>query len=694
VVLLSTLSLFAGTHTVTSYAGVATYTCNPHNKWWSFTNNLPLPPDGQYTTSALSDPTVEPQYSIARCLHVSDFGLDIPCNAVITDLSFNVTRRNSEVNGSVIIDDGAYLKLDNYQLSTMVVGAGGTWLNSNTGNELFSYSHTNWGVTLTGDMLSTQIFGAVLELHNAGPGIAQAEIDAVQIEVCYDLPSGTAATNPITFTTVKVEDACDQNSTDGSISISASGGISSAYQFSIDNGATWSGNNVFSNLNSGNYQISVRNAGGECMTWSYDCHIGTINGNVLQPGDAIVACKPSYWDPNGVTLTVDRIQPFHDHYNNGYQSYNVSQLIEPHPISWTATELCGPVFSTTIDPDHTIYTGTTNLYQIENGTGNPMPPVISRIDPVTGAVTKIETLPGIRGIGYIDHDEVCDQLFATNMDDGKIYRVGVNGGILSSFDPLSPDDGVSGLAPLGERLLGVAFNAAENRLYYSVWANDAINNGAVNTIRSVAISPTNCNFVAGTDMLEVTLPFLSATGGYFSSNYSNPVGDIEFSDDGTIMLLAETGFDSGTPVSSPHKSRLLQYDGSTGNWQPDFNDPTGNLHLKYELGQPNNGTNARGGIAFAYAGMDALGCTQNPESFIVATGDALKGTTCVAEGCYYGLAYIDEQGGNVDTSILHDVANTPLSQEKSVYGDVDVILGCCAALCPVQPCANITVIKN
>jgi len=212
-------------------------------------------------------------------------------------------------------------------------------------------------------------------------------------------------------------------------------------------------------------------------------------------------------------------------------------------------------------------------------------------------------------------------------------------------------------------------------------------------VRSVAINPATCDFIPGSDVLEVALPFLSATASWSSDHYSHPVGDIEFSADGMTMLLAETGYNSSIPATAPHQSRVLQYDGSTTNWTADYSNPSGNQHLKYEIGVPGNGTNSRGGVAFGYGGLDANGCTQADETFIVATGDALSGIACSVTGCFYGLTYMDEAGGTVNTSILHDVADDPTGQQKSVYGDVDIVLGCCGPLCP-EPCSGITVTKN
>ncbi|MBK7160269.1 MAG: hypothetical protein IPH77_17480 [Ignavibacteria bacterium] len=62
------------------------------------------------------------------------------------------------------------------------------------------------------------------------------------------------------------------------------------------------------------------------------------------------------------------------------------------------------------------------------------------------------------GIGNICFDKWHHQMFATNHEDGKIYRVkdvsGV-GQVSSWYDPFLPDDKVPGFAIRGELLWGI-----------------------------------------------------------------------------------------------------------------------------------------------------------------------------------------------------------------------------------------------
>src|SRR5207342_2756056 len=129
------------------------------------------------------------------------------------------------------------------------------------------------------------------------------------------------------------------------------------------------------------------------------------------------------------------------------------------------------------------------------------------------------------------------QFFVTDIEDGKIYRikpVGVNGPtgtVVETFDPMTPDNGLPGWAPIGQRLWGVQWHA--DRVYYGVWAVDPSEGTGPNTVRSVALLPGG-GFSPGTDQQEVALPAVQG------QTWSNPVADISFNAAGK-MLLGERG---------------------------------------------------------------------------------------------------------------------------------------------------------
>ena len=117
---------------------------------------------------------------------------------------------------------------------------------------------------------------------------------------------------------------------------------------------------------------------------------------------------------------------------------------------------------------------------------------IYKIDGVSGAVTLFATLPGSLTVGYIDIDPVHNILFATNYDDGKIYRINLNNGtILNTYDYLNTGTINGSAAPTSELVVGVGYNEMQNKLYYSLYG---VNN--IKSIRSLELDKSMlCNFV-------------------------------------------------------------------------------------------------------------------------------------------------------------------------------------------------------
>ncbi len=656
----------------TGYATVTQHTPVANSAlWFSFTQ-VQNAPDG-VGMDILSSVPMNPGRSTS-IVGVWGFDIDIPCNATIDNISFNVTRRNNASAGSVV-DENLQLRLPDFTLSPVNGATATTWSNSTTTWETFTYNPGGtWGTTLTPDIVNDHLFGLVLSLENASTTeIGFPEIDAIELEVCYTVVGTPYPTLEATITSSS-DNLCDPVG-NAAVTINATGG-SGSYEYSIDGGTTWSTNSTFSSLASDTYFPQVRNDNMTCELDLGPLYLGCNDNSILQVGDAIYSCLPTPNDP--VTLAIDRTQPLSDFYSSGQVGVDVSPELQQKAFSWTAGELGGSVFGVTFDDDRNIYTGVSSLYNLITAVTNPN---LLAIDAATGIPTVIATVPGNAGIGQLDYQSGCDQLFVVNLDDGIIYRYDTNGTLLSTFDPLTPDDGVEGLADLGERIVAVSYNYGEDRLYYSVWSNDGINNGTRNSIRSVAIDPATCDFVPSTDILEITMPYLSETEGG-NLNYSMPVVDIEFDQSGGSLLIAESGFNSTVPVRVAHRARIFRYDGMTTSWSIQNTPPAGNDDYQFEIGSIFGGTNALGGVDFSYAGMSTTGCVTGEDSFIVATGDALLGTDCNFVGCIYGLQYMPVTGGNPTNSVLLDLARSPGGLQKGFFGDVDVVNGCCPCACP------------
>ena len=463
-----------------------------------------------------------------------------------------------------------------------------------------------------------------------------------------------------------------------------------------------------------------------CMAYSSDLRAqascpADISGRILQNGYSVLTCLPGV-PGSGLndTLAVKDMRSYGTRYANPAERWPTDQNPNTPTIqTWAPTDFdiggIGPqnVFSVAISPDDgDMYTASTRLWGEPAAPGSigalltPGPLGVYRINGTTGAVTLIVNITADVnanenfGASYITYDENTDQVFTVGMDTGTIYRVDPNGSggtaVLQSYNPdidgVVPEDTIaSELVPLGERILGLAWNPGDNRLYYSVWVvdtaieNNALPNTAQNVIRSVALDGSNA-IDPSTDRLEIAMPFIDVVqednlnppaNVTRMANYSNPVADIEFNHDGTRVLLSETGYDSSFPASWAHRSRLLEYTFNGTNWVIAGNQSKYGIgeSFFFDPGAPNppiqyEGINARGGAAWAYGSItppQAVG----RDDFLLATGDAL----ILRADLFYGYQFMPTTGpGNVYNSLVADLDGNPLDFAKGLFGDVDVFM--------------------
>ena len=110
------------------------------------------------------------------------------------------------------------------------------------------------------------------------------------------------------------------------------------------------------------------------------------------------------------------------------------------------------------------------IYQVDGLTGQAS--VFARVpqvsDPGSPIVQVVGTTKGGPGIGNITIDSSSGNLYATSLDDGKIYQFDSSGTLLGDFDPFVVETTPApGMPPLGERLW--AIEAHSGKLYFSVW---------------------------------------------------------------------------------------------------------------------------------------------------------------------------------------------------------------------------------
>lgn len=375
----------------------------------------------------------------------------------------------------------------------------------------------------------------------------------------------------------------------------------------------------------------------------------------LVAGEAVVTCNPIDANSPFVLGLVDVRNPECDPLavkgdNWPAPMYHNEQ---PNPTrnaadEWTDVNL-GLVFGLTLDdadPPH-IYVSSTSLF---TGTGASK---VFRLHGVTGAIRTLATLPTSNptagpSLGDLAFDPVWKQLFVTNLEDGMIYRLDLNGTVLDTFDPFLPDDGSAGFAALGERLWAIQVHGG--RVYFARWAGNPT--VGPNEIWSAGIDATGA--IDPRDVTrELIMPPLQPSG-----NTSNPVADIAFADD-DWMLLSERSM-SGNKTSA-HASRVLEFSGGHLGWTPSTHE--------FRIGGIGSGTNSAGGIDYDCTFVSSC----NAGRRVWASGDALR----LDSLSIYGIqGTLDTGGTNLD-SYLVDLDGNTSQQQKTGLGDVEIYRPVC-----------------
>ncbi len=427
-------------------------------------------------------------------------------------------------------------------------------------------------------------------------------------------------------------------------------------------------------------------------------------------------------------------------------------------FSWKASNL-GQVFGIAIDKRNNIYTTATRCYYTKctfpsvNFGYDPAnayqfgpagPGGIYKLGYPTGAISNFVTsvpqttlpaailgtskLPNGNGtndgpaLGNICYDPKHDQLFVTNMEDGRIYGIdAITGNVVSIYDPgavgtvsllgngpiappsglsnptMGGDGGTPGYAPLGELLWGIGYNRIVNRLYYSVWVLDygTRSSSMANIIRSVQLNVITGAPIPSTDQFEVRLPSFGT-----ATDYSMPVSDIQFSSDGLKMLLAErgassSGSDPGDPhCALPHKARVLEFSGTFSSGVITWNPGPKEIYIGQGTGVATY-ENSSGGADYDYRGYDTIRhITSACDSVIWASGDYLLNDLTFG-GTVYGIQRSPESGNsNVPVApnfyskvgYFIDMNNLPGTMDKTKIGDVAVFRDTCGGGPIIGPC--------
>lgn len=292
----------------------------------------------------------------------------------------------------------------------------------------------------------------------------------------------------------------------------------------------------------------------------------------------------------------------------------------------------------------------------------------------TAGVVGKTALPNMGyGIGNVACAKNLNRLYATNLEDGKIYSFIPTTGVIDDvFDPFAPDGGASGIAPYGERLFAVAVNeefGGATRLYYSV-LKSVTAAGSLSEVWSVRLNASG-KFVPTDNSLELTVPvntFVDPT--YFGTFIS----DIAFSVRGE-MLVAEKG--------EPHHSHVYMYYGHHNAWSA-----PGDLFVS----PYSNHTNSAGGADFGHD-INSQG-RQVCDSLVWMMENAW---TDPSFNYWYGMqsmpytGYTGPQSTWPGQAHIVDLDGAAGTAPKNKFGDIVFFDTACTGQGPTDICSKISV---
>jgi hypothetical protein len=377
------------------------------------------------------------------------------------------------------------------------------------------------------------------------------------------------------------------------------------------------------------------------------------------------------------------LAPIGNNWNDPTAVPNRVQTIQPS--GWVSDKI-GQVFGIALDHSAGIYLSATDVYQFDYlqnfpynsaiGTATGIGPAgaagiyYTNYNTINTTTTLVSTLnssnantigtnqipstgfttsPG-NSIGNIAFDYKNNQLFATNLEDGKIYRIDASTGkIKSTLDPFNLDNGIAGMAPVGEQLwgIGVYTRAGVTKVYFALTNLPHISNslapGGVE-IWSVELNPNgefNATAASGGSYTATVASGLIKKEISITSGTQTKVTDIAFSRTGR-MLLAERG--------NAHAAGVFEYVFSS-TWVAGNNFTLGGGGIS--PGPPANylpGKNSAGGVDYSDRELTPLYVNSD---IAWATGNYMP--TQLLTGGYpnfvYGAQGMSSAGNNITPSV-------------------------------------------
>ncbi len=427
---------------------------------------------------------------------------------------------------------------------------------------------------------------------------------------------------------------------------------------------------------------------------------GSLFGQAIEKGMAVVT---QYADTNNTSNLVARL---FDTRNNTYAPKGQDWLaqspqIDITPSSWTLANL-GEVFGISIDSIGNVYFAASDIYHMDSvlatdyksyhgpagsaGIYRADAAVLSNINAMIGTTnaptsypvptTMIPNTGGIgNGIGNLTYDQKHHQLFASNLEDGRIYRIDLKQSppqVVSIYDPLAPDDGQAGIAPRQEQIWGLGIHTDTQGITKLYFSRRGLPPSIPTEIHTL---PLQSNGEFGGNSLYDKGIYRGGSQVVISLNSptsdTSKITDIAFAEDGR-MLLAERGH--------PHRASVYEYRFNGTIWTPtSHNFYVGGFHLLQGV----NGSNAAGGVDYGYKqqGNNVYG---HCDSTVWVTANYLL-TPSSGSGFYYGIEGISAGGnrpitqgtkGNGFTDWVIDLDAS--SNSYLPLGDVEIYRSSCA----------------
>ncbi len=281
------------------------------------------------------------------------------------------------------------------------------------------------------------------------------------------------------------------------------------------------------------------------------------------------------------------------------------------------------------------------------------------------------------GLGNIVFSFEFNTFYVTNFEDGRIYRLDATGNILDSYDPLTYDNGASGIPAFDDMPYGLDISNDNTQLFFGT-----IGGGGSSGAKLYSIDLQADGSFPGT-IDNTSLPAGATWDNYvdtefehfdFGQNFAtNFISDIEFTPSGKLLVGNRIGCFNNLHTSYNHGGRSLLL-------EPDGSDVFNILTTIYVSNGIISDVNSYGGVS-AYTPL-AGGLDQ----FVISSADMLSeqgphGICSQEEGVYGGPF------GNPATpsAIISYLPGGVPFDVKGIGGDVHVFKECaCTVTCPTD----------